>query len=446
MTVSILQEVQNSQSATATSISVAITTAGGTYLDVRVAMGNNPATTLTSVTDGTNTYRLAPGTGQFWDSAAGTGTAVYVSTAIVAAGTYTVKANFSATTTFIAILVAEIAGTSGCVGSVGQFQTSPTTGANATTTGATPIAQIPGLMYALTYSPSDNSANTAGSGFTSLGYQWVNIFTTSLTEYQVLSSGVPVAATFTAAANTVRISMASVWGQTGGIMAVSAASAAFVNSLSTAALPTRAGDAAVVWIQTVSAQPLSGFTDTAGNTWNGTVSPAYNVTASGVHYYVYLVWAQNIIANAANVLTASVSGGPAQISMNAQFHSGRTTSGALFDGSVSTYSDGSGTTSHSPGPSVTTSFAGSNLAMMAFDANTVAETFTPTSGYTVSTQNVAGTYFTSFAQYLLNQSANTYAAPWTTANTDVGLAIMVALLAAPTTTSGHNNLLLMGVG
>lgn len=262
----------------------------------------------------------------------------------------------------------------------------------------------------------------------------------------LLTSGQPgfgINANATLAANTVSLFQG---GSLLSVVAVSAASQTSVTSLATSpGITTTTGYAGVCFLQTVSAQPLSTFTDTAGNTWNGTGTPAFNLTSGGVHFFVYLLWAQNITGGTNQVYTATVSGGTAKISFNVMLFPGRATTGTLFDGSVGTFSDSINATSHT-GPPVTTSFRNSYIAAMGFDVPETIDNFTPGSNYTVASVNngTGSTYFPGFSQYQLAANAGSYNAPWTTSNSGLGIGICVALLAPVTATGG--NLTMMGMG
>ncbi len=236
-------------------------------------------------------------------------------------------------------------------------------------------------------------------------------------------------------------------GNNTNILSVSAFSAAAVSSLATTVgITTTTGMAGIAFVQSLSAHPLSTFTDTAGNTWNVPGSPTLNVTLGGVHFYAYMCWAQNITGGTNQIYTAGLSA-PGALTFNVQFFTGRVTSGTLFDGGVGTFSDSSAMTSH-PGPSVITSFRNSDLAMMAWDVNMAAEAYTAGSGFGLSTVNTnpsgAG-YFPSMAQYQLLVPAGTYNGAYTTANATIGGGIIVALLNA-TTGGSSSGLTLMGMG
>jgi len=426
VTPSLLQVVNNSTLSSVSSLGVNITCSGGSYFDVLVYFAG---ASITSVTDGTNTYHLL----QNFQDAALHGFHHYW-TGPVTAGTYTVTANFGSSNTNNGIVVAEIGGTSGIIAYMGQAQATPGTGTDGVTTGlSVGLASSNALVWALACSTTDGSSNTAGTNYTGQGYLLTNIGATFCTgETQLLTSGAPIAATWKAANNNTRMSMAGVWMQTGAVMQASKALTTAGNSAATAALPiaTRTGDTAVAFVQTLSAQPLSGFTDVAGNIWSGIASPSFDVTINSVHYYLYVLYSQNITGHASEIYTASISNGPIYISINVMLFPGRMTSGTVFDGSTGTASDSIAPTSH-PGPSVTTSYNNSYVAMMAWDASTSTDSFTPTAGFTLAAQNLGSgsSYFPSFSQYKLVTVAGGTTAAFTTGNSVNAGSMILALLA-----------------
>ena len=426
VTPSLLQVVNNSTLSSVSSLGVNITCSGGSYFDVLVYFAG---ASITSVTDGTNTYHLL----QNFQDAALHGFHHYW-TGPVTAGTYTVTANFGSSNTYNGIVVAEIGGTSGIIAYMGQAQATPGTGTDGVTTGlSVGLASSNALVWALACSTTDGSSNTAGTNYTGQGYLLTNIGATFCTgETQLLTSGAPIAATWQAANNNTRMSMAGVWMQTGAVMQASKALTTAGNSAATTALPiaTRTGDTAVAFVQTLSAQPLSGFTDVAGNIWSGIASPSFDVTINSVHYYLYVLYSQNITGHASEIYTASISNGPIYISINVMLFPGRMTSGTVFDGSTGTASDSITPQSH-PGPSVTTSYNNSYAAMMAWDASTSTDSFTPTAGFTLAAQNLGSgsSYFPSFSQYKLVTVAGGTTAAFTTGNSVNAGSMILALLA-----------------
>lgn len=171
------------------------------------------------------------------------------------------------------------------------------------------------------------------------------------------------------------------------ILATSAAATTAGNTLTTSAgITTTTGMAGVAFVQTLSAQPLSTFTDTAGNNWHVPGTPTFNVSISSVSFYIYLCYAQNITGGTNQFYTSTITNGPIYTSFSVQLFTGCPTSGTLFDGSVATFSD-TGTVQSHTGPSITTSTNGSNIAMMGWDASVAADVFTAGSGYAISTNN-----------------------------------------------------------
>lgn len=293
------------------------------------------------------------------------------------------------------------------------------------------LFQVVGQVYTLYQNGASCGAYTDGSSTVTAGKAGFGFYTTGVLANSQISN-------FQAGAYT-------------ALLSVSAAATSYAASLSTSiGIQTHGGDAGIAFVQTVSAQPLATFADTAGNTWHGTATPVLNVTLNAVHYYIYLLWAQNIVGGTNQTYTATVSGGTAEITINVMFFPGRETSGGLFDGSISTYTDASAGTSHT-GPSLVTGFAGSDIASLCVDAAQPAEIFTAGSGFTIATVNPGNgaSYFPSMTQYQNSVSAGAYTAPWTTANTVVGAGIAVALLSVLSGGGGGGgagNLSLLGFG
>lgn len=119
----------------------------------------------------------------------------------VSAGTPTVTATFGSAKTYTASAAYEIANVdtaSPIAGSNGQFQANPTTGTDATTSGAITIAAGNRLIIGTSGEATANTAPTVGTGFTQLGAAWNTTGSNSLDEYKRITSGTAAPATYTA--------------------------------------------------------------------------------------------------------------------------------------------------------------------------------------------------------------------------------------------------------
>lgn len=189
MTISVLQETQISQSATAASLAKAFTsniTAGSSIHVITVVA---PGTTVTIADNVNGSYGSPIGSAgnpqvQHWrkDNAG--------------AGATTVTASFSPSVGFPALWIAEIGGTSGYDTQASNPQTSGTTRTSGT---ATPSAQ-PGLIHAIGY--DDTGANgiaaDTGSGFSAgiTGWDFGSGGFTACSESKRYTSLTAAAATF----------------------------------------------------------------------------------------------------------------------------------------------------------------------------------------------------------------------------------------------------------
>lgn len=221
MTIAVLQQVQNDSGGSGGSIGVAITCAANSSLHVAATVGGgfdmaaaNPITNtgaaiawsaeLDNVNDPLNSQRV-----------------VHYKADGVPAQTTTITANFNnAGASFIGILVKEIGGTSGydaaASAHAGQQQVSPTTGTDATTSGNTPaLTSQPALISGVAMATAAVATTAPGTGFTNdkTGTWWEFGLGANMaaSESKRVTSTSALAASFTAASNDSRITLAAVF-------------------------------------------------------------------------------------------------------------------------------------------------------------------------------------------------------------------------------------------
>lgn len=190
-------------SAGSTTITRTATFGAGETIAVHVQCAHGTATC--TVADGTNTYNLVH---TERETVFATRSAFVFEAHNVAAGSPTITVTFSTSVTQRNVSYVRLVNCDTTVGAQdgeGQFQTSPTTGTDATTTGnMTPTSQPNGVVgWAMTY--VDTSTVTQGTGFTSLGVlaAWNALNTdTSRVEFKRTTSTADVAATFTVGSAT----------------------------------------------------------------------------------------------------------------------------------------------------------------------------------------------------------------------------------------------------
>lgn len=220
MTVAILQEVQNSIAASpGSTVTVSITYSSGNHsADVYVTADNGTSPPDPVVTDGVNTYTAR---GSITDASDGQKTWHFTADNINPTGVTLVTATFfPATPAATGIWVKEIGGTSGYdsgAGVAGQVQATPTTAANAVTSGNTgTLTAAASLVSGLSFRTSGAGAGPAvGTAFTSGGLGWSNIVSNcTRSENKRVTGSTAQAATFTAGGNDAHSTMAAIFKET----------------------------------------------------------------------------------------------------------------------------------------------------------------------------------------------------------------------------------------
>lgn len=193
-----------------TSIAVTITVTAGNALQVWVTNDSTSGAVVTvddsvnvglynqdtTVNDATNTQR----TSQFHILGA-------------AGGLTTITAHFSQSCGSIAIGVMEISGVSTYLGQNGQVQATPTTGTDATTSGAIAIGTAPAFLVGICCDWGGAATSPShGTGFTT-GTSAI-FFTSAQTELLNLASTGSFAATYTAAVNQAHTTLGAIFGET----------------------------------------------------------------------------------------------------------------------------------------------------------------------------------------------------------------------------------------
>jgi len=175
------------------SISTTYTPTAGNTLIILVTYD---VTSTPTISGGGNTYNA--GAGPYGD-ATGTGQINQVFYAqSVAGGSTSFLASFSPSSPYVGIRVEEYSGLGTYIGAVGQFQTSPGTGAGAVTSGNLNVSSAPAMFYGWGSNTDGNSTLSATAGwaanrdvFTANGTNW------SITADELVSVTGNQAATFT---------------------------------------------------------------------------------------------------------------------------------------------------------------------------------------------------------------------------------------------------------
>lgn len=229
MAISILQAKQASQSAAqnpypTAGISVTVSTGSFIYVLTEQNQNNNG---INLPTDPTNTYTQF---GSTLNLSTGAQLAQFVTTAAVSAGTYVVKSNYGGSSTFPAMAVIEIGGSSGpdtgATGFNSRFQASVATGTDAITSNSLTPSVANGMIIGVTVDSNLSHTMAAGTGFTdatslfagSTFWQFTTGANRGLLEYQIYSSTSALAATWTlATGSTSTGSVAALFAQAGVI-------------------------------------------------------------------------------------------------------------------------------------------------------------------------------------------------------------------------------------
>lgn len=213
MTIAVLQELQTAAAGNGGTIAQATTTVAGSSLDVYVTWDNGAGSiTLSSVSDGSSVFTLRD---TIVDTVNTQSIAHYTADS-VAAGARTVTATFSAVTDFRGIWVKEIGATAGYDspnGHAGQNQQTPTTAANAVSSGATgTLSAATSLLSALSLDVLGNVGPTAGTGFTAgaTGWNFGGSNAATSESFQVTGTAAQTA-TFTAAANDSHLTLVAIF-------------------------------------------------------------------------------------------------------------------------------------------------------------------------------------------------------------------------------------------
>jgi len=222
VTISVLQEISYEEPGTSATTIVApsITVTAGSSLHIAVTHGDSAtvsmAATPLTVSGGSITFSAALDS---INDAGNNQVLAHYKADGVAAGTYTITANFTAVCFYRGIKIKEIGGTSGydatASAHAGQLQTAPTTGANATTSGNTPaLTSQPALISGFCAATANSATTAVGTGFTSdqtSAWQFGTGINMSASESKRLTATSAVAATFTASTNDNRITVAAVF-------------------------------------------------------------------------------------------------------------------------------------------------------------------------------------------------------------------------------------------
>jgi hypothetical protein len=228
MAVSVIQGLQASQSAAQTpypTAGLSITASAGSYLYVLTEQNQNN-NGISLPTDPTNTYVQL---GTTLNLSTGAQLAQFVTNAAVSGGTYVVKSNYTGSSTFPAMAVIEIGGSSGpdlgATGFASNFQSSVATGTDAvTTTNLTPSVAN-GMIIGVTVDSNLSHAFAAGTGFTDLTsifggstfWQFTTGANRALLEFKLYSTTAALAATWTlATGSTSTGSVAALFAQSSG--------------------------------------------------------------------------------------------------------------------------------------------------------------------------------------------------------------------------------------
>lgn len=221
MTISVIQEVEAENTAGAASIGVAVTCLAGESLHIIVSHGNTTAADMaaTPITNSGTAISFSAALDNVNDAADEQRIVHYYANG-VPAQTTTITANFSSgSATFRAIKIKRIGGTSGydAVASAhaGQLQATPTTSADAVSSGNTPtLSAQPALISAVTAASAAVSTSSVGTGFTNdqaTGWQFGSGTTMSASESKRVTATTALAGTFTAASNDARLTVAAVF-------------------------------------------------------------------------------------------------------------------------------------------------------------------------------------------------------------------------------------------
>ncbi len=223
MTVAVRAVARTDSSGLATSITVSLACVTGDRFEVSATCGGGVdihgttpisstsgvswAATLINTLDGTNNQRLVT----FGSSTAAASTA-----------TYDFTVTFASSAEYRGIYVKAIADSSGYDKVAGQLQASPTTGTGATTSGNTAaLASQPALVSGFCMSTADGTTTAvdtaAGFAADDTGTWWQFGFGANFaqSESKRVTATTAVAATFTASANSARLSHVVTWTENG---------------------------------------------------------------------------------------------------------------------------------------------------------------------------------------------------------------------------------------
>lgn len=220
MTIAVAQTVFASDATFAnsgTTTPATITVAAGSYIHLGWTHESGSGQTVLSVVSSPTLTWTAGNVVN--DASNGQANGDYASS-VTAAGTYTITVTLTAAALVKGTIAKEITGSSGYdTGSkAGQLQASPTTTANATTTGNTPVLSAqPALISSFSIDNAGNAGPAVGTGFTDGGTGW-GFGGTALAraEHKRLTSTAASAATYTAGFNTAHASVAMVFLESGG--------------------------------------------------------------------------------------------------------------------------------------------------------------------------------------------------------------------------------------
>lgn len=222
MTISVAHSLNTANSATGSTLALAFSvslTAGDT---IHAAAGSDTSggATVSSFSDGTNTY------GSVLDAQNDVTHAQSLAHCVAqncAAGTPTVTVNFSVSAVNRGLWIKNITGcaTASLDGHSGNKQASPGTGTDAITSGTATNTKHPALISAFcTDSLNQNAVAAAGTGFTSEGAGWNNQYgagatNTAIAENKRITTTSAVAATFTAPGSDPYMAVEAIFDESG---------------------------------------------------------------------------------------------------------------------------------------------------------------------------------------------------------------------------------------
>lgn len=134
-----------------------------------------------------------------------------------ASGNPVVTVTFDASANFTGIWAAEVGGaaTASADGSNGNWQATPTTTTDATTSGTITPSTQPGLIVSVCSNTNGTGATTAGTGFTDHGTGWAQAGPARFESKRYTTTS-PIAGTYTAASNVDHVSLAMLFKEAGG--------------------------------------------------------------------------------------------------------------------------------------------------------------------------------------------------------------------------------------